>query len=600
MRPLVLLIVGFFALLLYMPSCAEKKKAAIGEPAAKALFNAQMDSLFTALQHLDTLIKQDGDAQALRQSFAACRSLYKRTELITEYYFQGLTRRINGPALPDIKTDDNQVWPPHGFQVIEQYLFGNYHDSLKASVSNEVNLLLTDLRFVKANMPHNAILSRHARELVQHQLIRIATLGITGFDAPVSFASLQESADALRGVQLFSNAYFGEEVIKDSVGDKLSSSIHFLAQHADFNAFNRLEFISAYLMPLSRLLDQRMAIHSEKDTLSLSKPFYGSFADLMEGKAWNPDFYAGYANAIATKEKVALGKLLFADARLSASGKISCASCHKENLAFADGLPKAGNLVHGGSLPRNTPSLYYAALQAAQFYDLRSASLEDQINEVMKNTNEFALDATATAEKLVGDTGYRSQLEKIYGAGKKIGGYEIRNAIAAYVRSLNPFASRFDEYVRGQKESLSQEEISGFNLFMGKAKCGTCHFMPLFNGTTPPWFTKSESEIIGVPAKPIWQQAHVDADSGRYAINHIPELLYAVKTPGIRNSTRTAPYMHNGVYTSLNDVVLFYNKGGGAGIGIDLPHQSLPFDSLSLNVTEQKAIVAFLGALTDK
>lgn len=77
-----------------------------------------------------------------------------------------------------------------------------------------------------------------------------------------------------------------------------------------------------------------------------------------------------------------------------------------------------------------------------------------------------------------------------------------------------------------------------------------------------------------------------------------PELLYTLKTPGIRNITCTAPYMHNGVYTSLNDVVQFYNKGGETGIGIDLPHQSLTFDSLSLNTAVQKAIVAFLGALT--
>jgi cytochrome c peroxidase len=467
-------------------------------------------------------------------------------------------------------------------------------------LSNEVNLLIADLRFVKANMQHNAILVRHARELVQHQLIRIATLGITGFDAPVSFASLPEAADALKGIQHFSTAYFGEKIMTGEAGDTLNKSIRYLSLHTDFNTFDRMAFITSYLMPLSRQLDNSMAADAERDVMTFSKPFYGTFADVMEGKAWNPDFYAGYANAVSTRQKEALGKMLFADARLSANGKISCASCHREDLAFTDGLPKAGNLVHGGTLPRNTPTLYYAALQAAQFYDLRSTSLEDQVNEVMKSGNEFALDANSTALKLLADTIYKRRLERVYGKDEKIGGYEIRNAIAAYVRSLKPFASRFDEYVRGAKTVLTKEEIDGFNLFMGKAKCGTCHFMPLFNGTTPPWFNKSESEIIGVPSKPIWKNAIVDADSGRYAINAIPELLYALKTPGIRNITRTAPYMHNGVYTSLDEVVEFYNRGGGSGIGIKLSHQSLPFDSLSLNVQEKKAIVAFLGALEDK
>lgn len=583
---------------IFLISACTNNNTVTGEQTAKAQFSNQMDSLITSLLQLDSLIKKGEQRLVLQQSFTGCRSIYKRSEAITEYYFQGLTRRINGPALPDVKTEDGQVWPPHGFQVIEQYLYGGYNDSSKATLSNEVQLLITDLRFVKANMQQNAILVRHARELVQHQLIRIATLGITGFDAPISFASLPEVKEALNGIGIFCGTYFGEKMMTGAVGDTLNKSINYLAQHNNFNAFDRMQFITAYLMPLSRLLDKGMAVYTEKDTLVFSKPFYGTFADLMEGKAWNPDFYAGYANAAANAEKIALGKMLFTDVRLSASGKISCASCHREDLAFTDGLKKAGNLVHGGSLPRNTPTLYYASLQAAQFYDVRSTSLEDQVNEVMKNGNEFALEAKATAEKLLADTAYAKKLQQVYG-NKKVGGYEIRNAIAAYVRSLNPFASRFDEHIRG-KAGLSNEEIAGFNLFMGKAKCATCHFMPLFNGTTPPWFNKAESEVIGVPATPVWKHALVDADSGRYKINAIPELLHALKTPGIRNLERTAPYMHNGVYASLNDVVEFYNRGGGSGFGIDLPNQSLPFDSLSLNAAEKKAIVAFLGALTDK
>lgn len=600
MKAVVYLIASFFSFLLCLPSCADQKPVAAGEQGAKELYNGQMDSLIASLLQLDSLVQKSSPVDVSRQSFVECRSIYKKTEGVTEYYFQGLTRRINGPALPDIKTEDGQVWPPHGFQVIEQFLFGSYHDSLKSAVSAEVNLLLTDLRFVKANMQHNAILVRHARELVQHQLIRIATLGITGFDAPVSFASLREASDALKGIRYFCVSYFGSAIVAGPVGDTLDRSIGYLEKNSDFNTFDRMAFITAYLMPLSRMLDANMGENGEKDTLAFSKPFYGTFADLMEGKAWNPDYYAGYANAASNREKVALGKMLFGDVRLSASKKISCASCHRENLAFTDGLKKAGNLVHGGSLPRNTPTLYYAALQAGQFYDLRSTSLEDQINEVMKNVNEFALDATSTAEKLLADPAFRSRLESIYGRDKKIGGYEIRNAIAAYVRSLNPFTARFDQYVRGATENLSKEEIKGFNLFMGKAKCGTCHFMPLFNGTTPPWFTKAESEIIGVPATPVWEHASVDGDSGRYKINAIPELMYAIKTPGIRNITRTAPYMHNGVYSNLDDVMEFYSKGGGSGIGIALPHQSLPFDSLSLSGEEKKAIVAFLEALTDR
>jgi len=269
-------------------------------------------------------------------------------------------------------------------------------------------------------------------------------------------------------------------------------------------------------------------------------------------------------------------------------------------LYFTDAKEKSGNFVHGGSLLRNTPSLYYAALQSNQFYDLRSITLEDQANEVMQNSNEFNFSSLGIARKLIADTVYLSLFEKAFGIKKdSVSGFEVRNALAAFIRSLNPFSSPFDEYMKGNKTALSAEQIQGFNLFTGKAKCGTCHFIPLFNGNIPPWFTKSESEIIGVPSKAVWKNASIDPDSGRYKINRMEELLFAFKTPTIRNIEKTAPYMHNGVYKTLDEVVEFYHKGGGVGIGINLPFQSLPFDSLSLNQNEKKAIVSFMKSLTD-
>jgi cytochrome c peroxidase len=169
-----------------------------------------------------------------------------------------------------------------------------------------------------------------------------------------------------------------------------------------------------------------------------------------------------------------------------------------------------------------------------------------------------------------------------------------------YIRSLNRFKARLDEYMRGDKTAMNQEEINGFNIFSGKAKCGTCHFTPLFNGNIPPWYTKSESEIIGVPASIVWKNAVIDQDSGRYKLNRLNELMFAFKTPSLRNTDKTAPYMHNGVYKNLDQVVKFYELGGGVGIGINLPFQSLPFDSLVLTTQEKKAIVAFMKTLTDQ
>jgi cytochrome c peroxidase len=129
--------------------------------------------------------------------------------------------------------------------------------------------------------------------------------------------------------------------------------------------------------------------------------------------------------------------------------------------------------------------------------------------------------------------------------------------------------------------------------------CGTCHFLPLTNSVVPPNFERSEQEVLGVPITPVWTRATIDPDSGRIVVTRAAMHRFAFKTPTVRNSGVTAPYMHNGVYKTLDDVVRFYDAGGGAGIGIRLPNQTLPPDSLRLTPVEKRALVKFLQALTD-
>jgi cytochrome c peroxidase len=582
----------FLVTLAFFYSCQQdgNKK---GEPAIQQYLSVQTDALLLQLDTLATAVVQKKPLPYLQQVFMQCRRLYKSTEAVVEYYFQGLTKRINGPALPDVKTEDGQVWPPHGLQMIEQYLYGGYSDTTAALLGNEIKLLQTDLRFVKANMAYNSISPAHLHEIVQHQLIRIAALGITGADAPLSKQSITEAAWSLEGLRQLLQQYGSK------IPPLLDTCVHRLYSNPSFDGFDRMAFLQQYLMPLSMVLDTLLAYPAGSDSLMV-KPFRGTLASLMQGKGFVPDYYANYAIAATNPSKVALGKQLFFDPSLSASGTISCGTCHQPSRYFTDGQAKASNFVHGGSLQRNTPTLYYAALQSQQFYDLRSTTLEDQANEVMNSHNEFNLSSNAIAQKLASKPVYAQQFKNAFTGKTVFGGFEVRNAIAAYVRSLSPFTTAFDRYMAGDKAAMTTEAVQGFNLFAGKAKCATCHFMPLFNGNIPPWYAKSESEIIGVPQQPLWQNAIIDADSGRYAINRLDALLFAFKTPTVRNVAKTAPYMHNGVYSSLQQVVTFYQKGGGAGIGIPLPTQTLPFDSLQLNEAEKQALIAFMEALTDK
>ena len=143
--------------------------------------------------------------------------------------------------------------------------------------------------------------------------------------------------------------------------------------------------------------------------------------------------------------------------------------------------------------------------------------------------------------------------------------------------------------MRGDQR-LSANEEKGFNLFMGKAKCGSCHFMPIFNGTVPPMFNTTESEVLGIPADNKFSK--IDADGGRYDLHKISELKLAFKTPTLRNVALTAPYMHNGVFATLEEVIEFYNEGGAEGKGIALENQTLPAEKLHLSEVEIQQIIA--------
>jgi cytochrome c peroxidase len=225
--------------------------------------------------------------------------------------------------------------------------------------------------------------------------------------------------------------------------------------------------------------------------------------------------------------------------------------------------------------------------------------LEFQISAVVHNEKEMGGSLANLAKNIKEQKDFSALFTAAYPDDKDpVNIYNIANAIASYLRSLQSLNSKFDQYIRNENVIFSTSEKNGFNLFMGKAKCATCHFIPLFNGLVPPQFTETESEVIGVPAtndKP----AIPDADSGKYYFTKSLVHLYAFKTPTLRNIALTAPYMHNGIYKNLEEVMDFYNDGGGKGLGIATINQTLPFDKLKLSKSEKKDIIHFLLTLTD-
>lgn len=585
--------------LFFSTGCAPKTQVEQShkDPAAlHTFYDQKLDSAVSNLEALHQLVQAEQPIYRLQQRFSRSRYFYKQAESITEYFFQGLTKRMNGPVLPDIKVEDGQVLPPHGYQVIEQFLFSPETPSADY-LRNEINVLINDLKFAQKQLGHISIQEHHFKELVHHQIIRIATTGITGLDAPLSKQSISEAAAALSGLSEMCTLYLGKD--NSAFYADCAHAALYATQHADFDSFDRLYFMTKILAPLSNTFDLFYTGEAKQGVAKGAKFIGGNLYDLLRGENLDADYFSPYQVAHTNPAKVELGKKLFSDISLSKNGNISCASCHRPELAFTDGLKTAANFPHGGDLARNTPTLYYSAIQNSQFYDMRANYLEDQIDDVMNSTDEFNLPGDQTRQRVLSNPDYKAGFQKAFPQSDSLSSYMVRNAIAAYVRSLAPFDSPFDHYVKGDTAALSLEAAKGFNLFAGKAKCATCHFIPVFNGTIPPWYNKTESEIIGVPIAVTTRNAAIDPDPGRYAIHKLDELKFAFKTPTVRNAARTAPYMHNGAYQTLEQVIEFYHLGGGSGIGIELPGQSLPFDNLQLSASEKKALIAFIEALTD-
>ncbi|MEM9991965.1 MAG: cytochrome c peroxidase, partial [Bacteroidota bacterium] len=261
---------------------------------------------------------------------------------------------------------------------------------------------------------------------------------------------------------------------------------------------------------------------------------------------------------------------------------------------------------HGAvTIKRNSPTLLNAVYTEKFFYDLRESSLERQVSHVIMDSLEFGTNFTEIVQKLKQSEEYTTLFEEAYGDFPQyaLTKWSISDALAAYVAKLTSFNSTFDKYIRNEIPDIDPAVVRGFNLFTGKAACATCHFAPTFNGLVPPAYSESESEVLGVPAKNDSTNLVLDGDIGRFGggspKEEAPFYEHSFKTVTIRNIAETAPYMHNGAYETLEEVVDFYNKGGGAGMGIHVPYQTLPDAPLGLTAQEQNDIIAFMKSLSD-
>lgn len=343
----------------------------------------------------------------------------------------------------------------------------------------------------------------------------------------------------------------------------------------------------------------RLATRTDRvDTVCLRRIYARPIAawpapHLSEGAAWQefaplplPPEPAGNPS---TPAKIALGKRLFEDPRLSRSGQIACASCHDRQLGWGDG--RSVSFGHGRQAGRrNAPGVAMAAYATSLFWDGRAGSLEQQAPGPIQDPREMAFDLGDLERRLDRDGDYRAAFGQIFGD-TKVSAPRVAQALAAYERSLTPRPNRFDRFLAGQRGLLSDRQLWGLHLFRTRGRCMNCH--------SGPALTDQRFHNLG-----LHYYGRRYQDLGRYEVTGDPADAGKFRTPSLRMVSQSGPWMHNGLFPHLRGIVAMYAAGAphpepsAAQVNDPLfPRTDPLLRPLDLSAAEIEAIAEFLQVL---
>lgn len=438
-------------------------------------------------------------------------------------------------------------------------------------------------------------------------LLNLAAIYTTGFECPDTSRVIPELGNMLKDVNniydIFNNSFPADTLSQTylSLYTSMEKFVH--EQKQTPSGFDHYTFIKNYVNPLFAMnqyfIHQYHAVSKNFNDYTLNNNCYSIFdKSLYKGENEKGIFLPvdDTTELNAIKET---GKLLFYDPILSGNGKRSCASCHKPAEYFTDtSVATAFQFNENGRLTRNTPTLINAVYNHLLMLDGKHISLQNQARDVTTNPVEMGSNVDDIVNNVMSCNAYKKAFQhyvKLTPNYPEVSVEHIVSAITLYYSGFSSYTAPFDDAMNN-KTALRDIEKDGFNLFMCKAQCATCHFVPQFNGVKPP-YVNSEFEVLGVPSDSAYHS--LSKDSGRYYINPAMETMNAFRTGTVRNSSHTMPYMHNGVFKTIDEVIDFYDNGGGTGHGLNVPNQTLSSDSLHLTVYEKNALKAFLKTLDE-
>ena len=578
---------------------------------AISAFGASQDALINTIKNTDC--SSESGRGVVRDEISRARLQMKGAEIWLRYLEPVAYNKINGPLPVEWENEVFEKFEkPYkregsGLSLAELYL--DVPNMNKDSLLHLVQLSSDALKtFMADSITGQLDTFDHFWFANRLYLLNLAAVYTTSFECPSTKNIIPELRAMLIDVKSiyasYNQSFPAMPLTKDYLAlyDKAITFVN--NQPSDHTQFDHFTFIKDYVNPLfainQKLITTYGAISKSNNDYTLNNEPLSIFDKTL----YTPQNTKGVYSLVEDKETLEeikhIGKLLFYDPILSGNNQRSCVSCHKPTQYLTDtSAVTSMTFDKSGRLPRNTPSLINVVFNHLLMLDGRHISLQSQARDVMTNPNEMGSDEKDILEKVLSCKEYKTAFKKflkLTPEENKITLDHVVSALTYYYSDYSTYYSPFDEAMNSNKP-LSAESARGFNLFMGKARCATCHFVPQFNGVKPP-YVSSEFEVIGVPEDTTYHK--ISEDKGRYVANPAFETMHAFRTGSIRNAEFTKPYMHNGVFHSLEEVVDFYDAGGGLGKKLNIDNQTLSQDSLKLTAVEKKELISFIKSLNEK
>ena len=562
----------------------------------------------TELSKYSNSIHQISEHQITEKEIHSLRIELKNMDFWLRYFEPLAYKKLNGPLPVEYETEVFEKFEkPYkriggGLTLAEIALEENMKpDSL-------LNMSLPSIEIYKKDSIQQLLSTyNHFYFCNRLYLLNLATIYSTGFECPDTNRIIPELKSMIEHTTKIYNAFdesFPSFKLPNNYWNKFNELSEFMKNSSSsFSDFDHFTFIKEYINPLFQLNQtciQKYGLTSKNiQDYSLNNKATSIFSKELYQAQSNKGIFHRVTNLEVLNQIKKLGELLFYDPILSGNNQRSCASCHNPALGFTTQQDKPMDFNASKKLNRNSPTLLNSNFQHLIMQDGKHINLHLQAHDVISNEEEMNGKSEEIINKILSCKEYKSLLKNI---AKNTPGYtkismeHITSALVYYYTSFSFYDAPFDDIMNNKLESNPIVQ-KGFNLFMGKSNCATCHFLPQFNGVKPP-YTGSEFEVLGVPISS--DNYQLDEDKGRGIVNPVDEMQHAFRTNTIRNSSFTAPYMHNGCFKTMKEVIEFYNEGGGNGKKMNVKNQTLSEDNLNLSENEIELLIEFIKSLDEK